>query len=189
MDNSGASASYVRVRPSKCAIMLCLTVGLYSIVWVYRNWKAYAILEGKQISPVLRTLFFAFICYPLFKSIYKKSSIATIFVILLWSIGIIYLLLHRFHHVDPLSHMSFFFMILNVCFYTIIQFRINTLSDSSCNNDKYYGFTGIGCWLAIIAGLVYWILLLLVILYGQHFHPQKPYQKNKIVLPTPSRKY
>lgn len=187
MDNSSASASYVRVRPSKCAIMMCLTLGLYHIVWVYRNWKAYAILEGKQILPVLRTLFFAFICYPLFKSIYKKSSIATIFVVLLWLIGIICLVLHKLY-VYPLV-TPLVYVLLSACFFTVIQFRINTLSDSSCNNDKYYGFTGIGCWLAIIAGLVYWILLLLATHNALNPYSLKSYQKNKIVLPTPSRKY
>lgn len=48
------------VTPRKVAIMMAATVGIYSVVWFYRNWTRLKTVAGEDIWPVPRAIFGAF---------------------------------------------------------------------------------------------------------------------------------
>lgn len=54
-------------RPGVLFAASLVTVGLYDVYWVYKNWVAVRDAGGKKISPFWRTVFTVFYIYPLFR--------------------------------------------------------------------------------------------------------------------------
>lgn len=51
------SVRYAPVRPDKFMLLSITTLGLYHVVWFYRNWKYVRDEEGESVTPWARTLF------------------------------------------------------------------------------------------------------------------------------------
>jgi hypothetical protein len=163
------SVVYTRVPAFKVFIMCVCTLGLYIIPWAYRNWKVYSALEGKDISPVARTIFWNLICFPLFKSIYKSTGMAALFFVLMWLPAIMPQIFLRAYMTN--MHATLFmvptmaWIVLAQVVYvslvlTVIQLKINSQSDASYDIKKCTGF-GPGTCVAIILGALAW--------YGIHY--------------------
>jgi hypothetical protein len=162
------SVVYTRVPAFKVFIMCVCTLGLYLIPWVYRNWKVYSALEGKDIWPVARTIFWPFISFPLFKSIYKSTGMAALFFVLVWLPVIIPQIFLRVY-VTNMHALLFimtnltWLMLAQVVYFsfilTMIQLKVNSQSDASHDVKKCTGF-GPGAWVAMIIGVLAW--------YGTH---------------------
>ena len=58
---------YSPVRIDKFVILSLVTVGLYPVVWFYRNWRYIKTSEGTSIWPWARALFFPLWYYPMLK--------------------------------------------------------------------------------------------------------------------------
>ena len=145
------SVVYTRVPVLKVAIMMVLTICIYSIPWVYRNWKVYRQKEGQDISPVLRTIFFGFICIPMFRSICNSSSKAVLLCLIYWAPSILSVI---FTIVNPMYGQYFgglplflFQVIYATIFFAIMQAKINSQSSASDEIKKYSSF-GVGSCIA-----------------------------------------
>ena len=142
-----ATKTFVRVPPLKVFIMYFLTFGWYVLWWATRNWKVYAARNNKEIWPVVRAIFFFFICYPLFKDIYGSKKAGVWMTVLIWGMLIALALL--------VPHMFYLDVIVYAAFYTSVQCKINTLSDESHNIKKYSSYTGL-TFLAMLLGVLFW---------------------------------
>ena len=58
---------YSPVRIDKFVILSLVTLGLYPVVWFYRNWRYIKTSEGTSIWPWARALFFPLWYYPMLK--------------------------------------------------------------------------------------------------------------------------
>ena len=58
---------YSPVRIDKFVILSLVTLGLYPVVWFYRNWRYIKTSEGTSIWPWARALFYPFWYYPMLK--------------------------------------------------------------------------------------------------------------------------
>jgi hypothetical protein len=54
-------------EPRLLFIVSFLTLGMYDVYWVYRNWQAVQAASKDKMSPLWRTVFTIFYIYPLFK--------------------------------------------------------------------------------------------------------------------------
>jgi len=80
----GASAGTLSIGPedvlffpvekNRLIIMSIFSVGLYVLYWFYKNWVLYKERTGKNISPVLRTIFAPVTAYYIFIEIVEKSE-------------------------------------------------------------------------------------------------------------------
>lgn len=71
LPNSAPSATplFFPVSITKLVVMMVCTMSLYSVYWFYKNWDLVRDRERSDISPVARTLFSIFYCYPCFARI------------------------------------------------------------------------------------------------------------------------
>jgi hypothetical protein len=58
----------------KLTLMTLATFNLYVIYWFYRNWKHLQKLTGKQVSAVLRSVFYALTAYFLFRGMRRQAD-------------------------------------------------------------------------------------------------------------------
>ena len=163
---------YIQVSVFKVLFMTML-VPFYMWCWLYRGWTAYAELTGKKVNPVLRTLFFVFIGYPLLKNIYASKLKAFFGLLAIWI-----LLLPIYFSAIFLSELSVNvvlmlpFMIVLFCnlsfgiIFALFQFRINRFSDPLLRKRKYYK---LNAWniVGIILAALYWSLLVLFSIIAQ----------------------
>ena len=165
-ERASKSVVYTRVPAFKVFIMCVFTLGLYVIPWFYRNWKVYSAQEGKDIWPVARTIFWNFICFPLFKSIYKSTGMAALFFVLMWLPVIItwsVIAVHKESFFFLMATKAMWVTLAQVVYFsfilTAIQLKVNSQSDASHDIKKCTGF-GPGAWVAMIFGALAW--------YGMH---------------------
>jgi hypothetical protein len=64
---------YCDVGTAKFVLLSLLTLGLYELVWFYRNWRRVKIQAGREIRPFWRALFSPFYCYS-FASTVKRTA-------------------------------------------------------------------------------------------------------------------
>jgi hypothetical protein len=58
----------------KLAILSFCSGGLYNFYWFYRHWRAQHEYDGREISPVWRSVFQIFFCYRLFEDVRDAES-------------------------------------------------------------------------------------------------------------------
>ena len=62
------------ISVKKFMVLYFMTMGLYSIVWFYENWKQYRLATGINIWPAVRTFFGALMIFSLFSKVQKSLS-------------------------------------------------------------------------------------------------------------------
>lgn len=92
--NNNTEQEFFSVSVKKLCIMYVLTLGLYVLVFFYKNWTLQKYKHQLSVLPALRTIFYIFFTHSLFKRVVDKAKesniegvssfglLATIFVIL-----------------------------------------------------------------------------------------------------------
>jgi hypothetical protein len=65
---------FLKMTPSKLAIMSLATFGLYEVYWMYKNWKAVKEAEKSDVWPVPRAIFVLFFMYTLLQKMNVKNA-------------------------------------------------------------------------------------------------------------------
>lgn len=73
-DTDLLSPMYFPVSPVKLMVMSICTLSLYVFYWTYKNWQLIKRRKRKNISPVGRTIFSVYYCYPLFLDVRRTAS-------------------------------------------------------------------------------------------------------------------
>ncbi len=64
-----SNPGYYVVSIRKFALLFFMTLGIYSVYWFYRNWKAYQASTGEKIWPIPRAIFNIFFAHALFAKV------------------------------------------------------------------------------------------------------------------------
>tara|TARA_R110001592_G_scaffold59905_4_gene182067 strand:- start:19534 stop:20139 length:606 start_codon:yes stop_codon:yes gene_type:complete len=72
--NDFESTPFFPVSLTKLTVMYLATLGMYSVVWFYHNWKLQQKNMEKKIRPVWRAIFSIFFTHSLFERIHEKSE-------------------------------------------------------------------------------------------------------------------
>ena len=132
---------YSPVRIDKFVILSLVTLGLYPVVWFYRNWRYIKTSEGTSIWPWARALFFPLWYYPMLKrlDVQGKGLLAAAVLILfgiadVLSVGLL----------DPDSPFDFFlllaFILLTVLLLIPAVKAINDLNERSGTRPPSFGW-------------------------------------------------
>lgn len=133
---------YAPVQIDKFVVLFVATLGIYGLVWFYRNWRYIRTNEGTTIWPWARALFSPFWYYPMLKRIdvQRKGLLAVVYFVLS---------LPGFARSDPVASTS-----LNVLFFTLFIAvlslftlmpavrAINDLNESSKVSHPSFGWRG-----------------------------------------------
>lgn len=141
------------------------TFGLYTVWWMYKEWRFFRDKEYLDVYPAVRALFSVFFIYSLAKRIldYAKSlgytktydPLLILFVVIFSNIASIF--------PDPYGFISivFFFVLIPV----INASNFAKLQDSSFNSEYQSSFSGKQIVL-LIAGGIFWLLVIVGLLFG-----------------------
>ena len=129
---------YSPVRIDKFVILSLVTLGLYPVVWFYRNWRYIKTSEGTSIWPWARALFFPLWYYQMLKrlDVQGKGLLAAAVLILfvLEYVGLLY----------PDSPLGFFlilaFILLSVLPLIPAVKAINDLNERSGTRPPSFGW-------------------------------------------------
>ena len=141
------------------------TFGLYTVWWLYKEWRFFRDKEYLDVYPAVRALFSVFFIYSLAKRIldyaqslgYSKTydPLLILFVFIFCNIAALF--------PDPYSVISI------VCYFVLIPVikasNFAKLQDSSFNSEYQSSFSGKQLVLFIAGGII-WILIIIGLLFG-----------------------
>lgn len=61
--------------PTTVAVLFFFTLGIYSIYWFYKHWRAIRVSTDERTYPILSAIFQLFTTYPLFRKIRDASEV------------------------------------------------------------------------------------------------------------------
>ena len=149
---------FFAVSTHKFVVMSLTTCGLYTVYWVYRQWKRFA-EHGDPLSPFWRTFFLIFTNYALFGRVRARARQERVGVDWLPSImGSFYLTLSlTFRLPDPWWMLTFLSFVPMIPVQRTID-RVNGLRVAELPNRGYSGWNIVGI---VVGGLV-----LVLVVYG-----------------------
>lgn len=65
--------AWFMVGSTKLIVMSVVTIGLYEIYWIYKQWDAWRTTTNRKINPVARAIFGFFSSYSLFKRVAESA--------------------------------------------------------------------------------------------------------------------
>ncbi|MHA7877856.1 MAG: hypothetical protein ACX93T_02960 [Bacteroidota bacterium] len=68
------AVKYFYVHPLLFVLLTLVTLGLFYMYWIYKNWVAIKLAENTKIRPFWRTLFAAYFYFSLFARIYGDAK-------------------------------------------------------------------------------------------------------------------
>ena len=118
---------YESLSMLKLLIMSTFTLGIYQLVWFYKQWQANKIIYSRYIHPLWRALFAFFTCIELFPLINKrlsadKKSFNSSFFILLFMLSII---------IPQIKDDLWYLNIVSIIPLLIIQRKINIFNKNN----------------------------------------------------------
>lgn len=144
--------------PTKFIILSVLSLGIYELVWMYRNWKFFKEKEKTDISPFWRAWFAIFFIHSLFKKILEyaekegyRESYSSGWRTFFW---IVLLILGRAEH-------TIFFFLSSLTFLTILA-PLDAINfyykkkEANCESRTWKWWHII----LIIICVIFWILIL-----------------------------
>jgi len=160
--NGERQAPFFAVSTRKFVVMSIVTLGLYDVYWVWRQWKRF-VEQGQVLSPFWRTFFLVFTNYSLFARVRSRAREEGIEVS--WSpalMATLYLVLNvTWRLPDPWVLVSLLVFVPLIPIQETIE-RINARHVAELPNR---GFSGADAVAIVIGGLVL-ILVLIGVLLG-----------------------
>ncbi|HEY3299389.1 MAG TPA: hypothetical protein VGJ90_01325 [Methylophilaceae bacterium] len=117
---------FFAVSTQKLIVMSLVTFNTYQVYWFYKNWKIIKARDASNISPVWRSVFGYFFCYPCFSLIRKfgqENSISGSIDAGLLAIGWIVAIL-----LSKLPAGYFFLSSLSILFLVPVQQYVNKIN-------------------------------------------------------------
>ncbi len=161
------SRSYIElVDGNKFIILFILSLGLYSVWWMYRSWKFFQQKEEPDMMPVARAIFGVLWAYPLFERIQKyaiENGYTQTYSSGLLFIG--YFLLNLSSNLpDPLGLVAIFAFVFLVPPVRALNFAIMNSDDYDGEEvDRYSA----GQMVIVAIGILFWGLILLGLASGE----------------------
>ena len=71
---TGEDPPFYCVSPTKFLLLAFSSLGVYQIIWFYKNWKLVKARTGRDISPFARALFSPWYCYDLARTVDSAAA-------------------------------------------------------------------------------------------------------------------
>lgn len=159
--NEGINQQSVEIINVNKFIILCiLTLGLYSIWWMYKAWRFFKEKDFLDVLPVMRAIFSIFFLYALFERIktyandngYTESYSS-------WGLFILYLGINFLNWLpDPFSFLSVFSFVALLAPFRAFNYSIKSSEDFKAIEADGFNSRQVGL---IVFGIVFWGLILL----------------------------
>ena len=65
---------FYAISDTKLIVLSILTIGLFEIYWLYKNWWAIRDMEKSKVVPIGRAIFAVFYSFQLFEKMIKKAN-------------------------------------------------------------------------------------------------------------------
>ena len=158
---------FLYIPIGRLVAMSIVSLGLYEVYWIYRNWRYLKERDGLKIWPFWRAVLGIFFIYPLLETI-KTDPTTNRIVPARFSPGplatgwIILVLLGNLasHASEPV--VSFIGILLSVpsfCFLIPVQRHINALNEALPVRPSYYPWSA-GHIVCLVLGIIFWLLIL-----------------------------
>lgn len=159
---SGSEPPFFAVSTGKLLLMTLATLGLYELVWFYRQWVVIKRREGSSLWPLPRTIFGPLFSWALFRRIadmQRQQGIGTPLAAGLWA-AILILLNAAFRLPDPWWLLNF----ASVLPLLVAQAAANEVNATVApNHDRNRRLTPLN-WIAIGLFSPAWLLTLVGLL-------------------------
>lgn len=191
---------FFAISPLKLFVLSFFTVGLYTIYWFYRNWKAVHEDTGEPLSPFWRAIFSTFTAFFLFRKVaravagkphakaYRHGLMATLFIFTDLIVSVLFRVL-EYGTFDSQSRLILSGVIVlafvgNSLAVVATQQTVNRyLADiDGAGNSK----TGAGSRVLMIFGFVYFVLVMLGLFAPNGTYGNKFYNRDAISSVTPA---
>lgn len=145
---------FFTVSPLKFTVMSIVTLGLYELYWIYKNWKIISDRRNLNLKPFWRAFFAYFYIYPLLDFIRKNGNeqghssdlkagpiaAAWIIISLTWKLP------------DPLSLITMLAFITLIPAVKDIQRQTELISPGADTNSKFSVLNWVGI---VIGGFIF----------------------------------
>lgn len=165
----GNQPHFYVVAIKKCAVLFFVTVGMYMVYWMYKNWSQYKAATGATIMPAMRGIFSVFYTHSLFDAVQTKleqdgravewepKALATGLVILVVLSNVLSMVGNRLFHSSLMDYVSFILIIPMGMQILKAQKVINIAcgDESGAGNSRFTAAN----WVWLLLGGLLWLLI------------------------------
>lgn len=162
---------FYAVAQNKCMVLFFVTVGMYMVYWMYKNWSQYKAATGESLMPVMRGIFSVFYTHSLFDAVQTKleqdgrkvdwepKALATGLVILVVLSNLLSIVGNRLLHTNLMDTVSFVLLIPIGMYLLKAQKVINIAcgDEQGASNSRFTAANVV--WLLL--GGLFWLLIVI----------------------------
>ena len=164
---------YLYIPIIKLILMSIVSIGLYEVYWLYKNWRFIKERDEPDILPFWRGIFGIFFCYSLFKRIKKDTETNNILKAEFDAVGnascwIIFNILG--HIIGRISNdiisilIGFILMYITFIFFIPVQLYINRVNRLLVPKPNYSPWS-LGHSVCLIIGIIIWFGIIKTIFF------------------------
>ncbi len=156
---------FLYISPARLIIMSIVSMGIYELYWIYKNWRYMKERYGMDITPFWRGFFGLFFCHSLLRKIHEdqeSNSIQTptFSPVLLATVWVILSIIAAL-----LSNLIIYAFIPAFLCLVPVQIYINEVTSKRNPEQKYYGWSS-GHVVCLVYGIFGWSVALAGLLMG-----------------------
>jgi hypothetical protein len=151
------------VSPRKFLLLSFLTLGLYTALWFWKNWRWVKAHDRPEITPFMRAMFSIFFVYPLFKEASRRAGAVRYpkWIGVVSAIGFVGSSLFSGTFVETtaenLASVVVYALLPSACLLPTVL-TINGANPPETGvlaaNSRFSAYT----WAAVVGGLLFWVL-------------------------------
>ena len=168
--NNPQKPLFLYISPIRLVLLSIVSMGIYEIYWIYRNWQFLKERHKMNIRPIARGIFGIFYCHSLLRRIrddpegraiqaatYSAGWLATGWVILIIISRILVQMPYVWINILAVIVPSFLFLVP-------VQNYINTMTIKRNPTQAMYGWS-FGHIVCLVIGIIFWGVTLLPLVY------------------------
>lgn len=157
------------VSRRKFLLLFLATIGLYSIYWTYRNWRAYKAATGEKLWPGVRGLFLIFFTHSLFRRVDETLQRRNLQID--WTPGrdatlivVIYIISNIFDRVFASKNGTSLLDMISILLLAPLAYlylRAQTAINTACGDPEGSGNASysIANWFFLVIGGIFWVFI------------------------------
>lgn len=122
---------YAQIPLFKVFFMTVVTLGLYGLTWLYRNWRIYCLRNNTSVRTWIRTLFFPVTSFTLFKDMFQSNITAILMLFMQWIPLAITYQIHK---------SGYLTLIVQAIIFSFMQNKLNLPHNKAQESKKHYKF-------------------------------------------------
>jgi len=162
-----ASAMFLYIPVSRLVVMSIVSMGLYEMYWIYRNWRYLKERDGLKIQPFWRGWFGVFYCHSILKAILtdrqtnaiEKASFSAGGLATGWIILVILGAAMGRSDEAAVTFLGTLISLPSFLFFLPVQNYINRVNERISPRPPYKSWSA-GHIVCLVWGIIIWLLIL-----------------------------